>query len=336
MLLIDDHASHITTQVIDYCVSQKIILLCLPTHTTHLLQPLDVEVFAPLATAYKSHVQRITRLEASYSIDKMNFLEIYQQARHEAITSLNIRKSWTATRLLSFSPELVLQHFPPKELNQPQQYNIVIRPTTPAEATVTYIDPKDGLEVVLTPANTSQIQQLIRQAVKETIPSQILQKMGKAAIRAMTKSTIQSVTNQKLLELNRRKKQKNNRIGGNYGTTRVMNQEIVDERKENERTKIWQKEVNSLLRLGPELFTSKPPSTRKRAVVITAQQTKMWNREVNDLLRLGPELFTSKSTTASSRQKKKKQLIVKLRVKSVLLSLLKALYLKFQIRLMLC
>jgi len=313
MLLIDGHASHITTQVIDYCVSQKIILLCLSTHITHLLQPLDVEVFASLATAYKSHVQRITRLETSYSIDKTDFLEIYQQARHEAITSLNIRKSWTATGLLPFSPALVLQHFPSKELEQPQQYNIVIRPTTSSEASVTYID--FDLEVVLTSANTSQVQQLIRQAIKETVPSQILQKMGKAAIRAMTKSTIQNVTNQELLELNRRKKQKINRIGGNYGTARVMNQEIVDERRENQRTKIWQKEVNSLLRLGPELFTSKP-SIRKRAVV-SAQQTKMWNREVNDLLRLGPELFTSVPMTASSRQKKKKQLIVKLRVRQL-------------------
>ncbi len=93
MLLIDDHASHIATQMIDYCVSQKIILLCLSTHITHLLQSLDVEVFASLTTAYKAHVQRITRLEISYSIDKTDFLEIYQQARHEAITSLNIRKS---------------------------------------------------------------------------------------------------------------------------------------------------------------------------------------------------------------------------------------------------
>jgi len=137
--------------------------------------------------------------------------------------------------------------------------------------------------------------------------------MGKAAIRAMTESTIQNVTNQELLELNRRKKQKINRIGGNYGTARVMNQEIVDERRENQRAKIWQKKVNSLLRLGPELFTSKPP-IRKRAVVTSAQQTKMWNREVNDLLRLGLELFTSAS---SSRQKKKKQLIVKLRVRQL-------------------
>ena len=81
MLLIDDHASHITTQVIDYCVSQKIILLCLLTHTTHLLQSLDVEVFASLATAYKAHVQRVTRLEISYSIDKTNFLKLYQPGR---------------------------------------------------------------------------------------------------------------------------------------------------------------------------------------------------------------------------------------------------------------
>jgi hypothetical protein len=49
----------------------------------------------------------------------------------------------------------------------------------------------------------------------------------------MTKFIIQSVINQKLLELNRRKKQKINRIESNYDTARVMNQKIVDERREN-------------------------------------------------------------------------------------------------------
>jgi len=62
--------------------------------------------------------------------------------------------------------------------------------------------------------------------------------MSKAAIRAMMKSTIQNITNQKLLELNKRKKQKINRIENNYNTARVMNQKIVDERRENQRTKI--------------------------------------------------------------------------------------------------
>ncbi len=49
----------------------------------------------------------------------------------------------------------------------------------------------------------------------------------------MMKFTIQNVINLKLLELNKRKKQKINWIESNYNTARVMNQEIVDERREN-------------------------------------------------------------------------------------------------------
>lgn len=143
ILCIDGHASHLTTQAIEYCINRKIILLCLPAHTTHLLQPLDVGVFAPLATAYKNHVQRVTRLGASYTIDKIDFLELYQQARCDAITPENIRKAWQKTGLLPFNPQLILERYPPPE--QPQQYNITIRPTTPPEATVTY----SGPEVIL-------------------------------------------------------------------------------------------------------------------------------------------------------------------------------------------
>ena len=87
----------------------------------------------------------------------------------------------------------------------------------------------------------------------------------------MTKSTIQNITNQKLLELNRRKKKKINRIKNNYDTARIMNQKIVDERRENQQAKIWQKKINFLLRLNSELFTSKSSFIWKWAVVISAQ-----------------------------------------------------------------
>ena len=48
MLLIDGHASHITIEAIDFCQANNIILFCLPPHTTHALQPLDVAVFKSL------------------------------------------------------------------------------------------------------------------------------------------------------------------------------------------------------------------------------------------------------------------------------------------------
>jgi hypothetical protein len=50
------------------------------------------------------------------------------------------------------------------------------------EATVIYIDFDEDLKVVLTSANIFQVQQLIKQAIKETTFSQILQKMSKATI----------------------------------------------------------------------------------------------------------------------------------------------------------
>ena len=42
VVIIDNHTSHLSTELIDYAKSENIELLFLPAHTTHLLQPLDV------------------------------------------------------------------------------------------------------------------------------------------------------------------------------------------------------------------------------------------------------------------------------------------------------
>jgi hypothetical protein len=56
MLLFDGHPSQISKEATRFCIANKIILLCLPAHTTHLLQPLDVGIFNPLAKYYKKLV----------------------------------------------------------------------------------------------------------------------------------------------------------------------------------------------------------------------------------------------------------------------------------------
>ena len=48
MLLIDGHKSHLTLDAIDLCRANNVILFCLPPHTTHAPQPLDVSVFKAL------------------------------------------------------------------------------------------------------------------------------------------------------------------------------------------------------------------------------------------------------------------------------------------------
>ena len=48
MLIIDGHGSHLTLDFIDLARANDIIVYCLPPHTTHVLQPLDVAVYGPL------------------------------------------------------------------------------------------------------------------------------------------------------------------------------------------------------------------------------------------------------------------------------------------------
>jgi hypothetical protein len=52
LLTLDDHGSHDLLKFQQYCKENKIITLCMPRHSSHILQPLDVGYFSPMKTAY--------------------------------------------------------------------------------------------------------------------------------------------------------------------------------------------------------------------------------------------------------------------------------------------
>lgn len=142
LLLLDGHASHISTTTLQFCLEHKIVLLCLPSHSTHLLQPLDVGIFAPLATAYKKGIQERSRFSVIYSIDKVDFVEVYQAARKTAIIPENVQKAWQATGIHPFNPQVVLSQLLPS------------RPQTPSTSTHVLFKTAEGsIEVPMTPQN---------------------------------------------------------------------------------------------------------------------------------------------------------------------------------------
>jgi hypothetical protein len=51
LLILDGHGSHLTARFIAFCLDAHIDLVCLPPHTSHKLQPLDVSLFGPLKRA---------------------------------------------------------------------------------------------------------------------------------------------------------------------------------------------------------------------------------------------------------------------------------------------
>jgi hypothetical protein len=72
---VDRHNFHILKEFIQFCQNYSIIALYLPSYITHILQPLDISVFAPLIKAYKKQVYDYNIYDA-FNIDKSNFLEL--------------------------------------------------------------------------------------------------------------------------------------------------------------------------------------------------------------------------------------------------------------------
>jgi hypothetical protein len=52
LLILDGHHSHKTVQAVEFCRENGIVLLCLPPHCTHKLQPLDVSFFKSFKCNY--------------------------------------------------------------------------------------------------------------------------------------------------------------------------------------------------------------------------------------------------------------------------------------------
>ncbi len=125
LLILDGHGSHSTPEFDQFCTDNKIITLCMPSHSSHILQPLDVACFGPLKTAYSRLIQNLAR-SGRFHVDKTDFLANYQQARPVIHSEKNILSGFRATGLIPFDPERVLSSLtitktpsPPPPENQP-------------------------------------------------------------------------------------------------------------------------------------------------------------------------------------------------------------------------
>ena len=58
VLFLDGHQSHAALPLIELAKDHGVILYALPPHTTHLLQPLDVGVFAPLKQVWSQVLKK--------------------------------------------------------------------------------------------------------------------------------------------------------------------------------------------------------------------------------------------------------------------------------------
>jgi hypothetical protein len=108
LLILDGHSSHQTAEFDAFCKENAIICLCMPPHTSHLLQPLDVGVFGPLKRAYGKLVEGMM-VAGNNHIDKEDFLHLYPPAREKVFNQKNICSGFAGAGLKPFDQDQVLE-----------------------------------------------------------------------------------------------------------------------------------------------------------------------------------------------------------------------------------
>lgn len=90
LLVLDGHDSHHSTDFEVYCKENNIITLCMPPHSSHILQPLNVGCFSPLKAAYGKQIEGMMRASITH-ITKEDFFPAFLAAHKAAITPGNIQ-----------------------------------------------------------------------------------------------------------------------------------------------------------------------------------------------------------------------------------------------------
>ena len=97
LLIFDNHASHICVKLLGMAWQANMVLLAMPSKTTHLLQPLDRNVFSSLAAQHHAISVAVRFLWPEHTLTLKHFVPIFTEAFQNSVTPANILASHRIT-----------------------------------------------------------------------------------------------------------------------------------------------------------------------------------------------------------------------------------------------
>jgi hypothetical protein len=107
LLLLDGHNSHFTLGFINHAIAANIIVFCYPSHCTHVLQGLDVVVFAAFKKLWTKRRADWISSNHPATFGKVAWLEVWSATFTEVMTTSTIRAGFEKTGIVPFDPSVV-------------------------------------------------------------------------------------------------------------------------------------------------------------------------------------------------------------------------------------
>ena len=116
LLLVDGHSSHYDPESICFARDHSVIIFCLPPHTTHEAQPLDVSFFGPLKKNWSNVCHDFIQSSLGKAITKINFSKFFSKAWLKTCLPEVICSGFAKAGIIPFNPDCLLKRCPGTEL----------------------------------------------------------------------------------------------------------------------------------------------------------------------------------------------------------------------------
>lgn len=103
LLIMDNHSSHLDFQAVNFAKNNGIVLLTLPPHCSHVLQPLDVTVFGPFKKAIGECQNDWLFQNPGGRISIKEIAALSRRPYHHTFTPDKIIKGFVTTGICPFS-----------------------------------------------------------------------------------------------------------------------------------------------------------------------------------------------------------------------------------------
>lgn len=112
ILILDGHTSHSNSiDLLDLANENGVIIICLPSHTTQALQPLDRSFFKPLKTFYNQEANAWMLRNKDRTITRLQIGTLIGQAWGKAATVGNAATGFKACGIFPLNPNAIPEHF---------------------------------------------------------------------------------------------------------------------------------------------------------------------------------------------------------------------------------
>lgn len=140
LLYVDNHASHVNSELIEFCKEKNIELVALYPNSTHLIQPLDVALFHPLKEAYKKEVVHY-KIENEIADFKKNMVAtVLKRALDKMDFSRGIINGFRASGLYPLNPDAVDYNVLNKKKKKKQNKELIPESNSPLNDNCTEAD----------------------------------------------------------------------------------------------------------------------------------------------------------------------------------------------------